>query len=343
MASPPTPAPPTPAPAADRKALISKIESLQSCRLVCYATGDRRDQESQIGEDGIPPLYEHLSKIGRTERIALFLYSRGGHTLSGFAIGNAVHEFAKEDVHVLVPFRAHSCATLISLCASQIVMGPFGQLSPIDPSITTPHGPSLQAEGGALKFIPVSVEDVAAFFSLARSEAKLGDEKLSEAFAYLCQRVNPLALGAVFRAREQIGMLARKLLTKHMKEEARTDRIVSALTRELLSHDYVIGRSEAREIGLPVEDSSDELATLMWDLYRDIAAEMKLAQPWNLEAELGGQQQTKRVNVRGVIESLGLKHGFVTTHELKRTTITKDGMKFDAVQSKIVDEGWRQM
>lgn len=80
----------------------------------------------------------------------------------------------------------------------------------------------------------------------------------------------------------------------------------------------------------------------MWDLYLDLAGEMRLATPWNLEAELGGQQQVKRPSVRGVVESRTLKHCFTTSHELRRTTLTKDGMKFDAVQSKILDEGWRQ-
>ena len=326
----------------ERKALIEKIESLSASRLICYATGDRAGQETQIGEDAIPVLYQHLHAVGKVDRLSLLLYSRGGHTLAGFALANALREFAKE-VHVLIPFRAHSCASLISLSANRIVMGPFAQLSPIDPSITTPHGPSLQTEGGQQKFIPVSVEDVAAFFSLARSEAKLGDDRLGEALAHLCQRVNPLALGAVYRAREQIGMLARKLLRKHLDDDAVTDKIVTSLSRELLSHDYVIGRTEAREIGLPVEEPSNELAGLMWDLYLDLAAEMKLAQPWNLEGELGGQQQLKCTNVRGVVESRSLKHGFLSKHELRRTTVTKDGMKFDAVQGKILEEGWRQV
>ena len=82
-------------------------------------------------------------------------------------------------------------------------------------------------------------------------------------------------------------MLARKLLKKHLADDARVDRIVAALSRELLSHDYVIGRTEAKEIGLPIEESTDEVAGLMWSLYTDLASEMKLAQPWNLEAELG--------------------------------------------------------
>lgn len=73
------------------------------------------------------------------------------------------------------------------------------------------------------------------------------DERhLAEVFGYLSARVNPLALGTVYRAREQIGMLATKLLSLHMKDEERIVKIVKLLTRELLSHDYCISRREAK-------------------------------------------------------------------------------------------------
>jgi hypothetical protein len=173
-------------------------------------------------------------------------------------------------VHVLVPFRAMSCATLIALAADQIVAGPFAQLSP-----------TIQ-QGAEQKFLPVSVEDVANYFELARKEAGIDSGKpMLEALGYVCQRVSPLALGAVYRAREQIGMLARKLLSLHMTDDQRIDRIVKQLTRELLSHDYIISRREGRSIGLPVIDAPDDQATLMWQVYEDIAAELRLHEPWN--------------------------------------------------------------
>jgi len=324
----------------DRKTLIAKLEALCSARVICYATSDRGGQETQIGDDAGPVFYQHLRAIGNVDRLALLLYSRGGQTMTGFAISNAMRELAKE-VTVLVPFRAHSCATLIALSGNKIVMGPFGQLSPIDPSITSPHGPNL-TQGTETKFIPVSVEDVAGYFSLARAEAKVAEDRMNEVLAHLCTRVNPLALGAVYRAREQIGMLARKLLKKHLDDESKIERIINALTRQLLSHDYVIGRTEAKDIGLPIEDATPDVADAMWGVYTTLAEEMKFAQPWNVEIELGTQQSVKRTNMRAVIESLDLKHCFATSHELKRTTLVKDGMKFDAVQGKIIDEGWRE-
>lgn len=323
----------------DRKALILSLEELLKSRVIVYATGDRPGQETQIGDDAIPAFYQHLEAIGRTERIALLLYSRGGHTMSGFAIANALREFAK-DVHVLVPFRAHSCATLISLAASAIYMSPFGQLSPIDPSITHPLGPSVQ-EGQQTKFIPVSVEDVAAFFLLARQEAHITDPQMAEVFAHLSRSVNPLALGAVFRAREQIGMLGRKLLQRHMSDQPRIERIVSSLTRELLSHDYMIGRAEALDIGLPVQPPNEAVETPMWQLYLDLAAEMKLSVPWTPEGQLEGQPVAKTLSCRVVIESARLKHIFATEAEFRRVAGVKDGIKIEGVHGRVLQEGWR--
>lgn len=263
--------------------------------------------------------------------------------MAGFTLANALREFG-EKINVLIPFRAHSAATLIALGANSIVMGPFGQLSPIDPSITTPHGPSIQ-EGGQTKFIPVSVEDVANYFELARKEANLKDEQsMSAVLGHLSQRVNPLALGAVYRAREQIGMLATKLLNLHLVDAGQAEPIVKQLTRELLSHDYLIGRKEAKSLGLPIQDATDEEAKLMWKVYENVAAELKLAEPWNWENELKGSTTATRTNVRGVLESRGLKHIFSSTYEIKRVTEpqgTGGGRKEEKLKIKVLEESWK--
>jgi hypothetical protein len=321
-----------------RKELIKQIEASCKSKVVCYLTSDRGQLGTQIGEDVLPILYQHLSGIGKVNRISLLIYSRGGHTLTGFAISNALREFAKE-IDVLIPFRAHSCATLISLSANRILMGPFGQLSPIDPSIQTPHGPTMQVNGQT-QFIPVSVEDVANFLELARKEAKVPADKMNEVLSHLCSKINPLALGAVYRAREQIGMLAKKLLKLHKKDDQEIERIVNALTRELLSHDYFIGRGEAKSLGLQIEDPSDDLAGQMWDLYREFAEEMKLGEGWNPELELGSGSTKKAVTCRGVVESYDKRHSYYTTFELKRTNLMKDGVKYEAVQTKVIEDGW---
>jgi len=328
-----------------RKDLIEALEKARGSVVLCYITGDRENQAIQIGDDVLPCIAQHLGAIGRVEQLDVLMYSRGGNTLTGFALANALREFA-DKVSFLVPFRAHSCATLIALSADVIIAGPFAQLSPIDPSITTPHGPTIQ-EGGEPKFIPVSVEDVANFFAMVRNEVGLKDEQfLADSLGHLCERVSPLALGAVYRAREQIGMLAKKLLMLHIKDDdERVARIVRVLTRELLSHDYYIGRREAKSIGLPVVDATTIEAGLMWKLYEDVAQELKLSEPWNWETEAQANQPRK--SVQGVLQSRELKHLFSTTYQIKRTTVTQGqgggGKKQETLAITPVDQGWKKV
>jgi len=324
------------------------IQGLEKARggssVICYATGDRVNQQIQIGDDVLPILAQHLGKIGKIEQLDLLIYSRGGNTLTGFAIGNALREFATK-VCVLVPFRAHSCATLIALSADTITAGPFAQLSPIDPSITTPHNPTMQ-EGGESKFLPVSVEDVANFLELVRKEVGLKDEQfMAGALTHLCTRVSPLALGSVYRAREQIGMLARKLLALHIRDDERITRIVKVLTRELLSHDYLIGRREAKTLGLQVEDAAPEQADLMWKIYEDVAQELKLSEPWNWENEALGAQP--RTAVQGLLQSRDLKHVFSSTYQIKRTAVPSGpgggGKKQETLQITVLKQAWEKV
>ncbi|MBI4299348.1 MAG: serine protease [Chloroflexi bacterium] len=328
----------------NRKELIQRIEEARGSRLICYVTGDRKGQEVQIGDDALPILAQHLSYIGRVDKFDLLIYSRGGNTLTGFALANALREFG-DSIHILVPFRAHSCATLISLGANTIVAGPFAQLSPIDPTITTPHSPTIEQQG-QIQFLPVSVEDVANYFELAKQEAGLKEEQyLASVLGHLAQRVSPLALGAVYRAREQIGMLASKLLTLHMNDQERIDQIIKKLTRELLSHDYVITRREAKSIGLPIVDASPNESDLMWSIYEDAAQELTLGEPWSWEKEVLATQP--RTTTRAVIESRDLKHIFTSTYQIKRVTVSPQGGgkgRTDSLQITPLDEGsWKKV
>ena len=104
----------------------------------------------------------------------------------------------------------------------------------------------------------------------------------------------------------------------HLVDERSIERIIKQLTRELLSHDYVISRREARSIGLPIIDATEDEAKLMWSIYEDIAHELSLDDPWNWEKELLLSQP--RSSFRAVIESYQLKHVFTSCYQIIRTT-----------------------
>jgi len=116
-----------------RKEIIRQIQSMRSSKVIAYVTGDRQPITSVIAEDAVRPLYEHLLSIGKNEKIDLFLYSRGGDVSVPWRIVSMFREFC-DKFSILVPYKAYSAATLISLGADKIIMGKKAELSPIDPN-----------------------------------------------------------------------------------------------------------------------------------------------------------------------------------------------------------------
>ncbi|MBM3295560.1 MAG: hypothetical protein FJY82_13720, partial [Candidatus Aminicenantes bacterium] len=119
------------------KSFISKIEDTRSSRVITYVTSDKQPPlAAKIALDTIPIFYAHLKRIGKVNKIDLFLYSAGGDIILPWRLVSLIREYCKS-FSVLIPYKAHSAATMIALGADSIIMGPLGELSPIDPSIGT--------------------------------------------------------------------------------------------------------------------------------------------------------------------------------------------------------------
>ena len=330
-----------------RHSLISELESDLKTKIVVLITGDRQGLETRIAGDAFLPMFAKLSEVGPQDSISLFLYSIGGHTMSAFGLVNLIREFC-HSLRVIVPFRALSAATLISLGADSIIMSKLGQLSPIDPSVASPLGPQVQLpqQPGVAQLVPVNVEDAISFIDLAKKEAGLkeGDESLARVFDRLSSTVHPLALGAVNRAREQIRFLARQLLSYHMTDEKKINQIVSAVTRERFSHDYLIGRREAKEIlGLSLEDVSptvDERIIRLFNMYEQL---LELSVPYNQELALGTNQTAKATFDRAIIEAVqGPSYVYRTVREISRVQVSQTNVPIPSAgyQETTLKEGW---
>lgn len=333
-----------------RVGLIREIESQTNSRLICYVTGDRRGLETRIAGDTLPLMYDHLRGIGAVPRISVLLYTVGGDSLAGWAIVSLVREFC-DTLGVIIPFRALSCGTLIALGADELIMSKGGQLSPVDPSLASPYNPPApgQVQAGAVQLLPVSVEDVIGYLKLAREEAGIkGDEGISKIMTVLSEKVHPMALGAVYRSREQIRLLASKLLAMHEKNQEKIGKLVDALTKELPSHQYLIGRKEAKDgFGLKVSEPSGHLDELIWNLYKDYEEQLQLNEPYNPEAVLGTSDQITAAFDRAVIESLkqdgtARTHVFRTQKELRRVQPSQPGIPFPVVgiQERPIADHW---
>jgi hypothetical protein len=195
--------------------------------------------------------------------------------------------------------------------------------------------------------MPVSVEDAIGFIDLATKAAGLKEERsILSVFDRLSSQVHPLALGAVFRSREQIVALADRLLSFHMKDvdqEDERDRIVARLTRELGSHDYLIGRTEAKTfLKLNVIDTGRELEQKMLALFDEYATLLALRDPYSQEGFLGANQTAIGNFNRAIVETTALTHVFRTTREVQRLQVQMPGMPIPTVgfQERATFENW---
>jgi len=264
----------------ERLELIKKIQESRKSILLVYFTGDRRPFPSQIAEDAVLPLYKHLlalkDAMTGTSKIDLFLYTRGGDVSVPWRIVTMLREFCDE-FSVLIPYKAHSAGTMITLGADRIIMGKKAELSPIDPTL-------VRAIIGEATVPPpeISVEDVSSYISFMRERANITDQSaLAQVVSQLASHLTPLTLGSVNRQYSHIRLVARKLLTsrKEKIEEGRIGNIIEALTEKMYSHGHAIGRREATDLGLPIDNPDTNIETLIWNLYQEYEQLLQLIKP----------------------------------------------------------------
>ena len=315
---------------------------MRGSRVLVAFWGDRANHETQMAGDAHAILFQHLEQIGNVPKIDVYLYTPGGHTLAAWGMANLIREYC-EQFGVLIPHRAMSAGTLYTLAANEIVMTRLGQLSPIDPSVNSPLGPTVEVAQGQSKVVPISVEEVVGFLDLASKEAEVKEERsIMAVFDRLSSQVHPLALGAVYRSRQQIITLADRLLRFHNDDAEERNRIVATLTRELGSHDYIIGRTEAKDtLRLNVLDANPEIETKMSTLYQEYSTLLELGSPYNPDGYLGAEDQRVGTFSRAVIETTDQTHVFQTTKDISRVQVPQGPVVAQAFQERVSFEGWR--
>ena len=259
---------------AERQKLIRSIEQKRGSKVIAYVTSDREGLGTSIAGDVVSILHEHILRIGPQDRekLDLFIYSRGGDSDVPWSIVSMFREYCKEgSFSVLIPYRAHSAATVISLGADEIVMTKKAELGPID--ITIQRGPYNPSEKDSLQRLPISVEDVNGYFSLLQKVGCGRPEEIMRGFEQLTREVHPLALGMVSRLLQQTELVALRLLGTRADPfpEERNREIVRRLSSEIFSHRHTISRTEAKDhLGLTQVVNSEDvnIDAELWDLYR---------------------------------------------------------------------------
>ena len=341
----------------NKGALITAIEGQRGgSHVIAYITSDRPGPVgARVAPDIIPLFSKQLHEIapsGKVPKIDLFLYSAGGDTMVPWRLVSMIREHC-DQFSVLVPYKAHSAATMIALGADEIVMSDLSELSPIDPSTANVFNPPDPTNPQGR--IPISVEDVIAYFDLAKNKFGIkSDEDLTKIFIQFVEanpEVHPLALGNVNRTHNLIRLIAKRLLKSHNKpiKEDEIEKVVEYFTEKLYSHQYFIGRREARdELGVKsVVDAPSPLSKAMNELYEAYRDEMGLgASAWNPELELGANtSQKQKTYPIAIIESKKLANRFETTVDFRRQQIMVQQGQIQVPQEqvafRVVEQGWK--
>lgn len=211
-----------------------------------------------------------------------------------------------EELFIIIPYRAHSAATLTALGGDKIIMGKKGELGPVDASIGThfnPPDPYKESEGRKVP-LGIGVEDVMSYLSLIKEKVGIRNKKqITTIFNLLSEKVGPLALGNLNRFHSHTILLVEKLLKTHrtVLPKKKINYIVSNLTEKIFFHGHVIARREAKDdIGLRVEYPSKNLEKLIWDLYIEYERDMKLKEAFEPEIILSNDN-SEEVEIGGLV------------------------------------------
>ncbi len=245
------------------QSIITQMEKIIGCKIITYWNSFR----GSVCDTDVVALYEVLKKIGQGEKVAIFIKSSGGDVEAALRIVNLIREYY-QNVVALVPLECASAATMISLGADEIMMGPLAYLTAIDSSLRHDLSPIDETEN---RRVTVSQDELARIISLwnKNSQPHHGNP-YSDVFKY----IHPLVVGAIDRSSSLSIKICKEILSYHISDESECEHISNHLNYDYPSHSYPITSKEAKKIGLEIlalpKEINDLLLT-MNELYSEMA------------------------------------------------------------------------
>jgi hypothetical protein len=234
--------------------IIKKIENSLDGTFISYWNNPK----GSVCQNDVIAFYKLLERLGKKEKIYLFIKSDGGTGRASLRIVNLIRKYCKKLI-ALVPLECASAATMIALGANEIHMGPMAFLTAVDTSLTHDLSP-IDRDNDR---VSVSLDELTRVIRLWRAEKSDSD---SNPYQALFQHVHPLVIGAVDRAESLSIMLCRELLSYHIKNEEKTEKISSTLNSKYPSHSYPILLEEAKRIGLKANTMEKNINSLLLEL-----------------------------------------------------------------------------
>ena len=237
-----------------RKNRIKQIEELRKSKVIIYYSFhllDLKDFEA---------IFDFVSILGKQKNLDLYILSPGGFAHPAYKIARLFQDYSLEKFSVLIPYYAKSAATILSLGADEIVMGPASELGPIDPQLSTPNSPLTPALAlkEALDYITKVIQK---------------NPKMAPLYVPLLDKVDLIQLGHFEREIEsakQYGeiLLNGRKMNKLTREQAKN--LADEFVQKYKTHGFVIdGQATSSLLKNTVKllDSNDPIWQCMWQLH----------------------------------------------------------------------------
>ena len=237
-----------------RKNFIKQIEELRKSKVVVYySIGYLEPKDFEI-------VFDFVSTLGKQNNIDLYIVSPGGFVHPAYKIARLFQDYSKEKFSVLIPYYAKSAATILSLGADEIVMGPASELGPIDPQLFTPNSPPISA---------LTLKEALDYITKAIKK----DQKVATLYIPLLDKLDLITLGHFEREIESAKQYGKALLTSrntNKLEEKNAEKVASKFVQEYKTHGFVIDGQTASSLlneAVTLLNLDEQIWKCMWQLH----------------------------------------------------------------------------
>ena len=236
-----------------RQELLRQYEDQFSCRLVVMIA-------SPIFPNSVTLFEELIYDADPEQNLHLLLHSPGGDGEVAIRIVRAAQSRCKE-LTVIVPDMAKSAATLLSLGAQNILMGPASDLGPIDPQIWLSDQSLVAA-----KDIIAAVDNAAEKVKDSPETYPVHASLLNDITSLMLQQAH----SALERTSDQLEEALKSNPDRKPEEiEALKQNLEGLMIKRPATHTALFSADDAQKAGLPVvkADPSKRQWQLIWRLW----------------------------------------------------------------------------
>lgn len=244
--------------------LLQQIEQLRNSRALIFATNDQSHPPRYMEEKDVLAIYQCLRRMPPSNQLDLILHTGGGEIQAARKLVQLLRQKASK-VNLLIPYKAHSAGTLISLGVDEVIMGEMAELSPVDPHI------SMRGVFSGSGPKSISAEEVRLFTTMAQDWFGVQTSE-PDLLALVCEKIFPTTLTGFYRAVAQMRSLAEEMFADQRPELAAEERsrVIHHLIHDFHSHDATLNWRDAQAIGLCVQAATDEEDCLLWCVYEEL-------------------------------------------------------------------------